>query len=310
MRTRHVPSERLLHLASFQAGIVSRGQCLADGLTRHSLARLRREGWRPLGPECFHVLPSEPTFAAWAWAAILHAGDRAALGFDAAAHELGWTSRPPRIIDVWVPDGRQLSPYGPVRFHRDLVGREPVSRPGNTDRVDTALDLCGRGDPDQMVTWLARASSGGARTAALRRGLARRPRQPHRALIAELLTEVEAGAESPLELRFVRQVLRAHGLPVGERQVRTTAGRVDLVDRTHRLAIELDGRLGHAGEGAFRDAARDNRHAAQGLVSLRYGWSDTVARPCVTAEQVSTVLRTRGWRGLRRACRRPGCRSV
>lgn len=310
MRTRHVPSDRLLHLADFQGGVVSRGQCVDEGLTRHSLSRLCREGWRPLGPAAYFILRTQPGFRAWGWAAILHVGDRASLGFEAAAYALGWLAAPPALIDVWVPGGRQLSPYGPVRFHRDLLGRRPVGRPGNTDRADTALDLCARSDAEGMVTWLARASRGGTRSAALRRELARRTRQPRRALVAELLAEVEAGAESPLEVRFVREVLRAHGLPVGERQVHTVAGRVDLLDRHHGVAIELDGRLGHAGEGAFRDARRDNRHAAEGIIPLRYGWSDTVGRPCATAGQVARVLRTRGWGGTVRPCRRPACASV
>lgn len=40
------------------------------------------------------------------------------------------------------------------------------------------------------------------------------------------------------------------------------------------LLIELDGRIGHTGDGRFRDMRRDNAAATDGLATLRYGWHD------------------------------------
>lgn len=305
MHRRHLVSPDLLRVAAFHDGVLTKGQCVAHGLTRHSLDRLVREGWQRLAPGIYFTQPGEPGFRAWALAATAYAGPGSCVGLHGAAHLHGWTPRAPSLVEVWVPRRKDIDNWRRVRFRRDSLGRAAVHLPACTEPAATALDLCVGASPDQVVGWLARAARhGGTRLA---RELDRRPRQPHRALIAEMLSEVEAGSESPLEVRFVRHVLVAHGLPVGTRQLQTAAGRVDLVDEPHRVAYELDGRLGHEGPGAFRDARRDNTHAAAGLVTLRYGWADVVARPCLVAAQVTRVLRTRGWRGSPRRCRR--CRT-
>ncbi|GAB3710341.1 type IV toxin-antitoxin system AbiEi family antitoxin domain-containing protein [Mariniluteicoccus flavus] len=270
--------------------------------TRHSIARLLRHGWSRLAPELLFTHPGEPSLRAWAYAGTLRGGDRSAVGFEGAAYLLGWVTQPPRMVEVWVPRGAQPRPFGRVRYLSDTLGRRPTQRPGCTDPVTTALDLCAGSDVDGMVGWLAKASRGGARSAALRRALERRARQPRRGLLAEMLAEVEAGTESPLERRFLRDVLRAHGLPATLRQVPLAGGRADLVDDAHAVVYELDGRLGHAGEGAFRDARRDNRNAEDGKLTLRYGWRDTAGHACDTAAQAARVLRARGWTGQPRAC--------
>ncbi len=86
------------------------------------------------------------------------------------------------------------------------------------------------------------------------------------------------------------------------------ARRRDIHYRACRLAVELDGKASHPGEQRWQDARRDNAAAADGIVTLRYGWADVTERPCETARQVATVLAGRGWRGTLRPCG-PGCRS-
>ena len=76
-----------------------------------------------------------------------------------------------------------------------------------------------------------------------------------------MLVDVAEGAQSPLELTYLRDVERAHGLPTGSRQVRVAGRRVIWVDvdyEEYSTRVELDGRLGHQGEGRFRDRRRDN----------------------------------------------------
>jgi hypothetical protein len=48
--------------------------------------------------------------------------------------------------------------------------------------------------------------------------LSLRPRHPARELLATVLGDVADGAESAMELRYLRDVERAHGLPRGRRQ--------------------------------------------------------------------------------------------
>ena len=68
------------------------------------------------------------------------------------------------------------------------------------------------------------------------------------------------------------------------------------------VVVELDGRRGHAGVGALRDAARDNAALLAGRVTLRYGWWDVKCNPCGSALQVATVLQARGWTGAPTSC--------
>ena len=84
-----------------------------------------------------------------------------------------------------------------------------------------------------------------------------RARLSHRRLVGNLLGDVAAGAQSALELEYLRDVERAHGLPVGERQ--QPAGRTwqDVRYKRYATIVELDGRLGHDGMGRFRDMRRD-----------------------------------------------------
>jgi very-short-patch-repair endonuclease len=95
-------------------------------------------------------------------------------------------------------------------------------------------------------------------------------------------------------------------LPRAKRQhaVMTANGveRRDALYEEWQLLVELDGRLGHEGLGAFKDMQRDNAAAVRGEVTLRYGWFDVVSRPCEVARQIAKILRARGWLGSLRPC--------
>ena len=56
----------------------------------------------------------------------------------------------------------------------------------------------------------------------------------------------------------------------------------------------------------WRDIQRDNAPAADGILTLRYGWADVTRWPCRTAEQIATALRLRGWTGVPTPCG-PNC---
>lgn len=137
-----------------------------------------------------------------------------------------------------------------------------------------------------------------------------RARHRRRRLIRDILGEVAEGAESPLELDYVREVERPHGLPRGRRQ-KSRAGLSYVSDVGYdewALLLELDGRDGHVDEGGFRDMRRDNAFALRALLTLRYGWHDVTGNPCAVAWQVASVLWSRGWTGEFRRCGR--CRAL
>jgi very-short-patch-repair endonuclease len=113
-----------------------------------------------------------------------------------------------------------------------------------------------------------------------------------------------------LEVRYVRDVERPHGLPRARRQVRVTrsSGHIylDNLVKRYRICIELDGKAAHPVAERWRDIARDNVSAADGMITLRYGWSDVTQRPCQTAAQIAAVLGRRGWTGHATPCG-PSC---
>ncbi|MCO5309940.1 MAG: hypothetical protein M9891_11730, partial [Austwickia sp.] len=166
---------------------------------------------------------------------------------------------------------------------------------------------CAAGTAAEAVTWLSRACQ--RRLTTEKRLVARlhdRPTVRHAALLRTVLGDIGAGATTELERRVMHDVFRAHGLPEGKRQVRSRSrGRiVDILVKEYALVVELDGKIGHVEEGAFRDRRRDNANTIGGRWSLRYGWHEACGYPCECAIEIGQALRDRGWRGEFRTCRR------
>lgn len=70
----------------------------------------------------------------------------------------------------------------------------------------------------------------------------------------------------------------------------------------YQVVVELDGQLAHPIETRWRDIRRDNAAAADGSITLRYGWSDVTRNPCGTAGELARVLIQRGWIGMPILC--------
>jgi hypothetical protein len=139
--------------------------------------------------------------------------------------------------------------------------------------------------------------------------MAARARLRRREGLLAALSDVGDGAHSLLELRYVK-IERAHGLPRATRQAQAslrgrTVYRDNLYDE-YLVVVELDGRAAHPDGTRWRDMRRDNAGAAEGLLTLRYGYADATERPCEVAAEVARVLQAHGWPGQPRRCR-PGC---
>lgn len=301
------PSAALIRLAEAQAGVLTTEQADALGFHETQVRRVVGEGrWQRLMRGVYFTHDTPPPWLALAWAGALTGGDRAVLSLESAAHLIGFAPEPGEI-DIHVPATSGHRSTGSWRFHRlDEVPRGS-GMPTRTMPTRTVLDLCRR-HPDRQVHWVTEAVGGRHTTIAkLRRELGTFYRFPHRATMELLLADVGMGAHSPLEVIYLRDVERAHGLPSGHRQARRGAGLSD-VYYDEGLVVELDGRRGHEGRGRFRDMQRDNFHMRRGTPTLRYGWDECTRSPCLVAREVSSTLISLGSPHLPQTCR--SCRAL
>jgi hypothetical protein len=124
---------------------------------------------------------------------------------------------------------------------------------------------------------------------------------------------VAEGTHSLLECRYVTKVGRPHGLPRGTRQrlVRRNGRREyqDVSYDDYLLVVELDGKVAHPLESAWRDIRRDNANTASGLATIRVGYVDVTERACLSAGVVGRALQHKGWQGALRRCGR-SCQAL
>jgi len=304
-------------LLARQHGVVSRAQALACGLSSDLIReRLERGRWQPIQRGVYAVHTGPLTWHALAHAALLRVGEGAVLENLSAAYADGLADDPGQLVRVGVPHGRRvrgdLRGIRPHRTSRLPAAAHPSRTPARTRIEETVLDLVDTSHTGaDAIGWLTAACQRRLTTPdRLLRASNARARERHRPLVAAVLADVALGAQSPLELAHLRTVERAHGLPPGRRQVRVSGVRVSWVDVDYPefgLRVELDGRLGHVDDGAFRDRRRDNRSVLAGHTTLRYGFADVLGDPCGVAGEQAAVLRAHGWVGQPRRCG-PDCR--
>ncbi len=184
---------------------------------------------------------------------------------------------------------------------------------GNPPRIaieDIVLDLAAaEDDVGRAVTWVTTAVQSRLTTPArIRRAMQARHFVRHRRFLERLLNDVAEGVRSALELSYLHDVERAHGLPVGQRQQVRRRTETDVWYEEFGLLVELDGKVGHIGRGRFRDMRRDNSATSDGLATLRYGHADVFGCACEVALEVGHNLALRGWTGLVMPC--PRCRAT
>jgi very-short-patch-repair endonuclease len=208
------------------------------------------------------------------------------------------------------PSRRIVGRVAGIQLHyaqRLPSARHPARLPPRTRIEETVLDLVGVARTvDEVATWVTRACQRGLTTPErLVVAMSARKKIRWRAPLEAMVADVAQGAQSPLEVAYLRRVERAHGLPRGERNRRWVDRRVTWVDvdlDEFGVRVELDGRLGHEGEGRFRDRRRDNRSTVSGKATLRYGHTEVFSDPCGVAAEVAAVLAAHGWAGQVRRC--------
>ena len=305
----------LEELCERQCGVVARAQALRGGMTLSAIrARLRSGQWQRVYDGVFAVFSGPLPRQARLWAVLLRAGPGAVLSHQTAA-ELAGLAVAQDPVHVTVPASRRVKRIPGVSLHMSRLTdalRHPTRVPPQTRVEETVVDLTQSArDLDEAIGWLARAC-GQRRTTASRllEALNARSRVRWRGELAMALRDVAEGCHSVLEMRYLRRVERAHGLPRSIRQrVRRRAGGRwydDVYYADHQVAVEVDGRAAHPDEHRWRDMERDNAGVAAGESVLRYGPADVTDRPRGVAAQVATVLALHGWTGSPRRCG-PGC---
>jgi len=254
------------------------------------------------------------------WAALRRAGPGAMLSHETAAEVHGLTDKPSVTIHITVPTSRRPAQHSAIRgvvIHRSdqtLPARLPEWKLPRTRIEDTVLDLVITAKSfDEAYSWISRAVSERLVTVAmLREAMSTRRRIRWRKWLTEALADVGEGAYFPLELRYARDVERAHGLPTAQRQARRTiGGRTHYKDNwyaEYRVCVELDGPTYHRDEQVQKDKRRDNLNlAVDAAQTYRFGPVEVTERACESAAMVAATLRRRGWQGQPHPCRRPGC---
>jgi hypothetical protein len=301
-------------IAAEQDGVVARRQLLASGLTPGVARReLVARRWRVLYPGVYATFSGTVPDRAHVWAALLRAGEGAVASHRTALWLAGVIDELPDVIEVGIPHERRADEADGLRVHR-MRNLSKLAHPAAlpprlrveaavlaatqlAESLEAALDLVFRSTQRRLTT-----------AARLTRELKAWPRHRWRALLVELLREVEDGVASALELRYARDVERAHGLPRGLRnQAEREPGSGQCRYRDVRYpafstVVELDGREAHPVDQAFRDLRRDNAVTEAGDRVLRYGWRDVAGRACLSAAQVGQVLRQQGWTGHPTPC--------
>ena len=292
--------DRLGRLAARQAHTLSRAQVIAAGISDPVIARwVRDDRLTPLARGVYAT--GAGGWQQLVWAGVLLGGPDAVVGAAAAAHLYGLV-REPRRITVYTGD-RQVVRDPRWRFRRAF--RVGVGHPSRTTPADTIVDLAGELPVDGVAALVAAAV--GNRVVhpdLVLDALARVERHPSRRLLTEILGEVAQGSRSPLEVRYARDVERAHRLPAAERQAGPCDRQTDAWYRRYRLIVELDGRAYHEGVAAWNDLQRDNLHRLHEVVTLRYAWVHVATQPCRVAAEVAAALRLGGWPGGLTRCRR------
>jgi hypothetical protein len=307
---------RLAEICETQAGIVTRTQAVTLGFSDDWIEhRLDTHRWQRIHAGVYASFSGPLTLAARHWASVLVCGRGAVLAGRTAVGL--WLGRPPdtegQLVEVAIEETRHIGERDGIDVWRvsDLWRHvHPVKKPPRMRLEAAVLLLASRTrDVDEAIGVIADACQSRRTTPdRLRKTLDELPTNVrHRRLLGELLDDVATGAYSYLEVRYLRDVERPHGLPTGCRQRRVILGRSacyrDVEYLGYDVVAELDGRLGHE-EYADRaaDLDRDIVATEAGKSTIRLGYRQVLVVPCGTARHVADLLHARGWRGRARDC--------
>ena len=307
--------------ADKQAGLLTRRQCLAAGMPEDMVRwRVSSRRWVRVHDGVFLTEPGRSDWLVRGMAALLWSqsggleADAAFCGHS-AAFLWGLERDPPPGVELVVPERRRVVAMPGIVVRRSMRWENLIHEtayPWRTTLPATVLDLAAKGSEADALGNVANAVQKQLVTPTqLRQELVARGGHKHRKVLRPALVEIDDGGQSGAEILYIRDVERAHRLPWATRQSPSDRGRRRYHDNDYEeygFLVEVDGRLGHEGwSDRVRDGQRDRRLLGADRVTTRVFWVDVAVRPCVTAGEIGAILRTRGWTGQARPCRRRGC---
>lgn len=303
------PLLKVQAIAQTQGLVISEKQCREAGFRQSRIMRLVDRGlWRRLLPGVYFTSNGDLQWFSRLHAALLYAGDGAAISHESAAFVHGMSLKIPKTITMTIPEPRRVAKQHGLRIQRRRTVPRAVGTPPIVTAAETLVDLF---DTDLNMSdalgYLTSAIRKRVRPADVLNALSKRKRHKNRHLLRALLNDSTNGIESPLEYYFVRDVEEAHGLPCSRKQAPKNLGgrwiRSDCHYEQFHLRVELDGQIAHPGGRTNADTWRDNAVAIQeNELTLRYRWHHVLITPCQTARQVGAALQKRGWRGTLKRC--------
>lgn len=276
----------LEELFGLQDGVVLRSQLrVCEVSPDHVDAQLDARRWQQVGPLVIATHNGPLTYRQQLWAAVLNAGEPAALGARTAAAEAGLSGWQAEVIEIVVPrgvkvprvPGMDVKVHESRRFSADDV--HPTLLPPQTRPERSVLDAavwtrrpsaaCGlvAAAVQQRITTPARLSG----------ELEKAGRVRHARLLMAALADISGGAQAFSEIHF-GWICRRNGLPEPERQVVRIDGQgrrryLDAVLRGpdgRRVIVEIDGAVHLLPARYWDDMSRDNELTIGGERRLRF----------------------------------------
>lgn len=203
-----------------QCGVLSRQQVVACGLTpQYIRTQVRGRRWQRLFRAAYATFSGPVPREAVLWAAVLCAGPGAVLSHQSAAEACGLIDEPYDPIHVTLPLARRVTGLPGLMIHNSIrieSACHPIRLPPQTRVEETVVDLTQTSySLEQALSWITRACGRRlTRPERIASAIDARKKLRWRAELLASVADAAAGAHSPLELRYVRNVERAHGLPV------------------------------------------------------------------------------------------------
>ncbi len=306
-RVRRARRRRVERLAATQAGVVSRRQLYAAGVTRAEVrANLRAGRWQALGSQSLVTYTGAPGERSREWAAVFEAGPRAFLDGASALTAGGLKKFEVDRIRVSVPRGarvrrgrgldiRQTRRWRPDDL--DPGGGVPRSRPAV---AAVRAGLWARSDTQAALVLTMVVQQSVVRLDELGLEMLRVKRDRRRALLHAVVLDLLDGVRSLGELDFAREC-RRRGLPPPTRQVlrrgRNGTYYLDVIWEAWRVVVEIDGIHHSWAQNIVGDALRHNDVTLSDAVVLRLPLLGLRIAADDFFDQIEQALTSAGWPG-------------